>query len=131
MGVAVISILSIFGVAMTHRMIVDSDVTARMVAGRRSFFLADAGIQWGRCYLVSNNQEITLGPFFIAGGEVVVTIAHSTVNYPDDNTPVSVYRIISSAAVGPTMRIVEELRFRGGLTDKTFFLWREDTASDI
>ncbi len=131
MGVMVISILSMFGVSMTYRMIIDSDISARLVAGNRAFYLADSGIQWGRKYLVSNSANTTLGPFYIADGEVTVDIVQTTVRYPDPNTVVNIYRITSTATVGPTARIIEELRYRGGGTDKDFLLWREDVDTNL
>ena len=131
MGVMVISILSMFGVAMTYRMIVDADISARLVAGNKAFYLADSGIQWGRKYLVSNSAATTLGPFYIGDGDVTVEIEQTTALYPDDATSVNIYRITSTAVVGPTTRIVEELRYRGGGTDKDFLLWREDVDTNI
>ena len=131
MGVMVISILSMFGVSMTYRMIVDADISARLVSGNKALFLADSGIQWGRKYLVSNSAATTLGPFYIGDGEVNVEVELTTALYPDENTSENVYRITSTAIVEPTTRIIVELRYRGGGTDKDFLLWREDVDTNL
>jgi len=131
MGVIVVLILSMLGVVMNYRMIVDADISSRLVVGNRAFYLADSGIQWGRRYLLNNSAPTTLGPLSIAGGEVTVEIINFSVRYPDPNTQFNLYLITSTASVGPTTRIIEELRYRGGFTDKDFLLWREDVAASL
>jgi Tfp pilus assembly protein PilX len=131
MGVMVISILSMFGVSMTYRMIVDADISARLVSGNKALYLADSGIQWGRKYLLNNSAATTLGPLSIGDGEVTVVITRTTALYPDENTSINIYRTTSTAVVEPTTRIIEELRYRGGGVDKDFLLWREDIDTNI
>ena len=134
-GVMVMIILSLFGVTLVGRMIVDAHTSANRVVASKAFYLADGGIQWARRYLHNGNSAATtLGPISVGDGTVTVDIEQTRVRYPVvtffGNRP-NVYRIVSTATVGGTTRQIEELRYRGGGNDKQFLLWREAVADEF
>ncbi len=122
-GVMMLSFLGLFGSVILSRMITDSDASMRRVVTARAFYLADAGVQWGRKYLVSNSTAITLGPTTVGSGTIQVVISQTTIKVGNQNQ--NVYRIESTGTVGQSVRVIEEFRHRGGGTDKDFLLWRE------
>lgn len=131
-AVLVVSVMSMFGGGMVARMIMDSNSSAQKVVSERAFYLADSGIQWARKYLANGNSAATtLGPLNIGSGTVTVVIQQTTIRYTYSLTSISVYKITSTATVGNTTRVVEEMRRRGGGTDKDFFLWREAVANEF
>jgi len=132
-AVLVVSIISMFGAIMTGRMIVDANVSAQKLVATRAFYLADSGVQWARRYLANGNSAATtLGPLSIGGGTVTVVLTQTTIRYTYDLTSTDVYKIVSTATVGNTTRVVEELRRRGGGgSDKDFFMWRESVADEF
>ena len=134
-GVMVMIVLSLFGVTLVGRMIVDAHTSANRVVASKAFYLADGGIQWARRYLHNGNSAATtLGPIGLGDGTVTVTIDRTSVRYPSvsffGNRP-DVYRIVSTATVTGTTREIEELRYRGGGSDKQFLLWREAVADEF
>jgi hypothetical protein len=130
-AVLIISILSMFGAVMSARMISDADATARYVNGNKAFFLADAGVQWARRYLVGSTANKTFGPATVGGGRVTVQIQQDNIYTSSGMADQDIYRITSTATVGNTTRQVEEFRYRGGANDKDFMLWRENTADEF
>jgi len=127
-GIAVLSVLSIFGVVMSGRMIIDAKSTSKRVVASKAFYLADGGIQWGRRYLWNGNTDPdTLGPVSIGDGVITVEIDTVEINYGGNQ---NIYRITSTATVGPTTRSIVEMRHRGGASDKQFLLWRERVADE-
>lgn len=134
MGIAVITLLSMFGVVMVSRMIIDSNIAAHNVLGTQAFYLADSGIQVGRRYLwLGNTASVNLGTHSIGNGTVTVQVDRTTAYYEgyDAGDRENVYRITSTATVGPTTREVEELRWRGGGNDKNIMFWREAVADEF
>jgi len=131
-AILVVSVITMFGAVMTGRMIVDANVSAQKVVGYRCFYLADSGIQLGRKYLANGSSAATtLGPFTIGAGSVTVRIEQTSVDHTSSLTNVDVYRITSTATLGNTTRQVEELRRRGGGTDKDFFMYHETVADEV
>jgi len=131
-AVLTVSIISMFGAIMMGRMIIDANASAQKLVGTRAFYLADSGIQLGRKYLANGSSAATtLGPLTIGSGTVTVAIAQTSIDYTSSLNNVDVYRITSTAVVGNTTRVVEELRRRGGGTDKDFFMWHETVADEF
>ncbi len=122
-GVMMLSFLGLFGSVILSRMITDADASMRRVVTARAFYLADAGIQWGRKHLVTSSTAITLGPTTVGSGTITVEISNTSIKFNGSN--VNVYRIESTGTVGESERVIEEFRRRGGGTDKDFLLWRE------
>jgi hypothetical protein len=122
-GVMMLSFLGLFGSVILSRMITDADASMRRVVTARAFYLADAGIQWGRKRLVTSSSATTLGPITVGSGTITVVISQTSIKLGNANT--NVYRIESTGEVGESTRVIEELRYRGGGTDKDFLLWRE------
>ena len=134
-GIMTITILTLFGVVMVGRMVVDAHTSANRLVATKAFYLADGGIQCGRRYLHNGNSAATtLGPFNIGEGTVTVQIERTTIRYPTvsffGNQP-DVYIITSTATVLNATRQIEEIRYRGGGTDKDFLLWREAVADEF
>ena len=130
-AVLIISILSMFGAVMSARMISDADATARYINANKAFYLADAGVQWARRYLVTTTVNKTFGPATVGGGRVTVQITQDNVYTSSGLANQDIYRITSTATVGNTTRQVEEFRYRGGGTDKDFMFWRENVADEF
>lgn len=129
-GIAVLTVLSIFGIVMSGRMIIDSKGTSKRVVTTKAFYLADGGIQLGRRYLwngPATPAETTLGPYSIGDGTITVDITHERIDY---GGYLDVFRIISTATVGPATRSIVEMRVRGGGNNKNFLLWRERVADE-
>ncbi len=122
-GVMMLSFLGLFGSVILSRMITDSDASMRRVVTARAFYLADAGIQWGRKRLVTTTTAGTLGPITIGSGTIQVEITQTSIRVGNQNK--NVYRLESTGTVGQSIRVIEEFRYRGGGTDKQFLLWRE------
>ena len=57
MGIATITLLSIFGVVMAERMIIDAHAAAKRVVATKAFYVADGGIQYGRRYLQEGGSD--------------------------------------------------------------------------
>ena len=137
MGVAVLSLLSMFGVVLTSRMVVDANTSGKRVNGSKAFYLSDAGIQWGRRYLKNGGTaNTTLGPMALGGGTVTVTVRQESRYWLDWHAAAqtNVYEIISTASVGGTSRRTMEWRKRGaggGFANKQFMTWREDAQDDF
>jgi len=124
-GVIMLSFLTLYGAVLMARMILDADSSARRLITTRSLYLAEGGIQWGRKYLTNNTSATTLGPINYAGGRLTVVIEQGSVRYPNYNTSTNVYRITATAEVGETRRVIEEVRYRGGGSNKQLMYWRE------
>ncbi len=129
--VIVISILTMFEALMASRMIIDANATAKRLVTHRAFYLADGGIQWGRRRLSQSTSNTTLGPISVGGGTLTVQNQQTTIRNTYSLTSVNVYKITSTAVVGEATRQVEEIRYRGGGTDKDFFHWRETVADEF
>ena len=134
-GVMAMIILTLFGVTLVSRMVIDAHTSANRVVATEAFYLADGGIQWGRRYLHNGNSaNTTLGPMNFGNGTVTVTVQRTSIRYPTvtllGNHP-DVYIITSTATVKGTTRQIEEIRYRGGGTDKDFLLWREAVADEF
>ncbi len=134
-GVMVMILLSMFGVVMVGRMVVDAHTSGNRVVAAKAFYLADGGIQWGRRYLHNGHSaSTTLGPTSYGEGTVTVQISRTSIRYPTvtfwGNQP-NVYVITSTATVLNTTRQIEEIRYRGGGNDKDFLLWREVVADEF
>lgn len=127
-SILVITILSLFGTLLVSRMIVDTNASAKKLIALRAFYLADSGIQWGRKYLVAHDSDTSLGPLTIGGGRVTVVIEDVHVLMGDDLRNTRVWNIKSTATVGNTTRVVEELR---DYDDKNFLAWREAVADEF
>jgi len=138
MGVAVISLLSMFGVVLTSRMVVDANTSGKRINGSQAFYLADAGIQWGRRYLKNSGSpaaDTTLNSMSLGAGTVTVTVQQEQDFWLDWHlaAQINTYEILSTAQVGGTQRRIMELRKRGaggGYTDKQYLAWREDANDD-
>jgi Tfp pilus assembly protein PilX len=136
MGVAVISLLSMFGVVLTSRMVVDANTSGKRINGSQAFYLSDAGIQWGRKYLKNGGTaNTTLGPLSLGTGTVTVTVRQEQDFWLDWHlaAQTDVYEIISTAQVGNAQRQIMEIRKRGaggGYADKQYMAWREDANDD-
>ena len=126
--IAFIAITSMYGVVMVYRTIIDADSSAWRNTSTQALYLADSGIQMGRRYLVSYTSQATLGPFDIGNGSVTVEITPTRIYYPDDNTTVDAYGIVSTGTISDITRQVVEYRHRGGLLDKEFLIWWEVEA---
>jgi len=129
--VLVISILTMFGALMASRMIIDANATSKRLVTHRAFYLADGGIQWGRKRLAINTGNITLGPISIGGGTLTVSVQQTTIQNTSSLNDVNVYKITSTAVVGESTRQVEEIRYRGGGTDKDFMYWHETVVDEF
>ena len=130
-GIATLTVLSIFGVVMSGRMIIDAKAASKRVVTTKAFYLADGGIQWGRRYLWNGNTDPdTLGPVSVGDGTVTVIITREKIYYSSMWSSTDVYRIISTATVGPATRSIVEMRYRGGGNNKNFLLWRERVADE-
>lgn len=127
----VVSILTMFGALMASRMIIDANASSKRLVATRAFYLADGGIQWGRKRLTISTSNTTLGPISIGGGTLTVQVQQATVRNTYSLTSVDVYRITSTATVGESTRQIEELRRRGGGSDKDFFYWRETVVDEF
>jgi len=130
-GIIMLSFLSLYGAAMMSRMIVDANSSARKVNASKAYYIAEAGIQWGRKYLVANSNDISLGPINFASGTLTVAIIRETIKLNAPNNNQQVYRILSTAVLGETSRRIEELRYRGGGLEKQFLLYREDIEGEF
>jgi len=130
-AVIVMIILSMFGGIMVSRTIVDSSASAKKLIATRAFYLADAGIQWARKYLVTNTAATTLGPINYGGGTLTVKIEQTSIYLTYNLNNISVYKFTSTAIVGNTTRVIEEMRYRGGGSDKDFILWREVVTNEF
>jgi hypothetical protein len=115
---------------MSGRMIIDAHAASKRLVSTKAFYLADGGIQYARRYLWNGNSaETTLGPVSIGDGTVTIEITHEEIYYGSIFST-DVYRIISTATVGPATRSVVEMRLRGGGSDKEFLLWQERVADE-
>lgn len=119
-------------------MIIDAHAASKRIVSTKAFYLADGGIQLGRRYLwhdPDSNPEASeqnpLGTYSIGDGTITVYITHERIYYPGSSTE-DVYRIISTATVGPATRSIVEMRIRnGGHSDeKDFLLWHERVADE-
>ena len=117
-------------------MIIDAHAASKRVVSTKAFYLADGGIQLGRRYLWHDpdpNPEAAerepLGTYSIGDGTVTVYITHERIDYGGYT---NVYRIISTATVGPATRSIVEMRKRngGGGDEKDFMLWQERVADE-
>lgn len=127
MGVMIISLMTVLGMAMLSRMVTDSHVSANKAIAMQSFYLADGGIQLGRRWLVNNSSATTIGPLTIGNGTVRVTV-ETTTDRIGSSSSTDVYRITSTGTVGTTSRQIIELRKRGNPNNKSFLLWMEAVA---
>ncbi len=133
-GVVVMTMLSMFGLTLVARMVVDSNVSAMRVVGTKSYYLSEAGVNMGRRYLwLGNTADQTLGPVALGEGSFTVEIDATTARIYGSGffDREDIYRITSTATVGPTSRQIEELRWRGGGNDKNFILYREDPQDEF
>ncbi len=124
-GIIMLSFLMLYGAAIMSRMIVDSKASAYKVNAAKAYYIAEAGINWGRKYLVSNTSETVLGPITFAGGTLTVAITRESARINSANNNVQIYRILSTSVLCETGRRIEELRYRGGAYNKRLILFRE------
>ncbi|MFH0766427.1 MAG: hypothetical protein V2A61_08430, partial [Calditrichota bacterium] len=122
-----ISLLTMFGAVMLNRMVIDSNISAKKVLGTQAFYLADAGIQMGRRYLKFNSTATTIGPLSIGSGTLTIQVQLTQVAIGSFSDKTNVYRILSTATVGPTTRQIEEIRSR---PNKVFVMWHENVADE-
>ena len=132
-GVMVVTLLSMFGVTLVSRMVTDAHAAGRKVTISRAFYLADAGIQYGRRYLaLGNTAATTLGPVNLAGGVFTVNIERTDERIGSYWNNEDVYKITSIAAVGPSTQEIVELRHRGGGgVDKEFRVWWQSVGDEF
>jgi hypothetical protein len=130
-AVIVVSIMSMFGSLITSRMILNANSSAKQLVGNRAYYLAESGIEWALKYMKNGSTaNITLGPYSIGGGTVTVVFRQTTIDYSSALTNTDVYQITSTATIGGTTRVIEELRSRGGANDKHFYYYREVVDSE-
>ncbi len=129
--IIVVTIMTVFGGVMVSRMILDAHAAVRMLNATRAYDLADSGIEWGLRYLTISTSNTTLGALSIGGGSVTVSVQQTTVYYTSSLTSTDVYQITSTATVANCTRQIEELRYRGGGSDKKFFLYHEVVADEF
>ncbi len=136
-GVMVVTLLSMFGITLVSRMVTDAHAAGRKVTISRAFYLADAGIQYGRKYLaVTPSATVpvitTLGPVNLAGGSVTVVIRKTREYINSYWIKKNVYKITSTATVGPSTQEIVELRHRGGGgVDKEFRVWWQSVGDEF
>lgn len=135
MGVMVISLLTMFGVVMTSRMVIDANITGKRINATRAFYMAESGVQWARRYLVLNTpgSSVSLGTMTLPGGSVSVQIQRTTIYYLGylNTDEKMVYQIVATASSGEATRQIEEYRRRGTWTPvKKFEFWREAVVDE-
>lgn len=125
-GILAITLLSIFGVVLAERMIIDAHAAAKRITSTKAFYAADAGVQVGRrwlCLNKGNKDSPPLGPYTIGQGSVTTYVEKARANYFLDN--LKVFRITSVGTAGEATRGILELRWNKGELKKEFLLWRE------
>ncbi len=133
-GVMVVTLLSMFGITLVSRMVTDAHAAGRKVTISRAFYLADAGIQYGRRYLTfgNNPSATTIGPINLAGGTVTVNIERTEERIGSYWNNERVYKITSTATVGPSTQVIVELRHRGGGgVNKEFRVWWQSVGDEF
>jgi len=138
-GVIVMTLLSVLGVVLVSRMIIDSHASANRAIGTRAFYLADGGLQFARRRLMlfpinMADWDTTLS---IGNGTIVVNVRQDQIRYPDYSTKPYVYRITSTATIGDATRQVEEIRVRRRfpwegpqIINGEFLIWRETVINE-
>jgi len=137
MGVMAITLLSVFGVTLVSRMIVDSNAAAKRINASQAFYLADAGIQLTRRYLKNGfTADTTWNNIPLGAGTYTVVFNDTTVYWMGNGggDTLRVYQTISTGTVGCATRRIIELRKRVtevGFNDKQFITWREDVQNEF
>lgn len=143
-GIMMLLYFTMFGAVMMSQMITDANNSTANVVATRTYYLADAGIQWGRKYIANVNitsndtnnvPNTTLGPYTFAGGSLTVTVTNATIavgGWAGGNN-VTTYRILSTATLGNTTRVIEEFRYKtnqwNNALNRRFVLYREVVAN--
>ena len=131
----VVTLLAIFGVTIVSRMVIDAHAAGRKVTISRAFYLADGGIQYGRRYLaLGNTAATTIGPINLAGGTFTVNIEETQERIGVYTNNEYVYKITSTATVGPSTQEIVELRHRnppGGGVEKEFRVWWQSVGDEF
>lgn len=136
-GVIVMTLLSVLGVVLVSRMIIDSHASANRAIGTRAFYLADGGLQFARRRLMlfpinMADWDTTLS---IGNGTIDVSVRQDRIRYPTFWNRPYVYRITSTATIGDATRQVEEIRRRkrdaaDPTTNGEFLIWRETVINE-